>query len=62
VAATGVDAMIAALLLTVALELPVLEDEATTLGLGGYPFVGNSEMVPFFWLAPGGANFLLCLL
>ena len=36
--------------------------ETTTLGLGGYPFVGNSEMAPFFWLAPGGANFLLCLL
>ena len=34
----------------------------TTLRLGGYPFVGNSEMAPFFWLAPGGANFLLCLL
>jgi hypothetical protein len=33
----------------------------TALGLGGYPFVGNSEMAPF-WLAPGGANFLLCLL
>ena len=31
---------------------------ATTLRLGGYPFVGNSEMAPFFWLAPGGANFL----
>ena len=22
--------------------------------------MGNSEMAPFFWLAPGGANFLLC--
>ena len=35
---------------------------STALRLGGYPFVGNSEMAPFFWLAPGGANFLLCLL
>ncbi len=36
--------------------------KTTALRLGGYPFVGNSEMAPFFWLAPGGANFLLCLL
>jgi hypothetical protein len=34
----------------------------TALRLGGYSFVGNLEMAPFFWLAPGGANFLLCLL
>jgi hypothetical protein len=46
----------------VAPSLPVLLPLSTTLRLGGYPFVGNSEMAPFFWLAPGGANFLLCLL
>ena len=31
--------------------------KTTALRLGGYPFVGNSEMAPFFWLAPRRSKF-----